>query len=132
MFTIRNMGGVALFLAGSTWLWLTPAFAPKGEDTSGLAWSTTRVMCLLTMAGFLVATVGLFTRQSWWENAAIGSAVVGLLALIPYWVAAVRGGETTGAVAWNVTVHVVMVAGIFVFLLVPQLEGWVQRHVMSG
>lgn len=38
MFTIRNMGGVALFLAGSTWLWLTPAFAPKGEDTSGLAW----------------------------------------------------------------------------------------------
>jgi hypothetical protein len=25
-----------------------------------------------------------------------------------------------------------MVAGIFMFLLVPQIEGWVQRHVMSG
>ncbi|MGZ4533146.1 MAG: hypothetical protein ACXVXP_12440 [Mycobacteriaceae bacterium] len=132
MFTIRNMGGVALFLAGSTWLWLTPVFATKGVATSGLLWSTTRVLSLLTIAGFCVATVGLFARQSWWENAAVGSAVVGLLALIPYWIAGVRGGETTGTVAWNATVHVVMVAGIFAFLLVPQLEGWVQRHVMSG
>jgi hypothetical protein len=132
MVTIRNVGGVALFLAGSTWLWLSPAFATKGVTTSGLLWSITRVMFLLTIAGFLVATVGLFTRQSWWENVAIGSATVGLLALIPYWIAGVRGGETTGTVAWNATVHVVMVAGIFMFLLVPQIEGWVQRHVMSG
>jgi cell shape-determining protein MreD len=84
----------------------------------------TRVMSLLTIAGFFVATVGLFTRQSWWENVAIGSAVVGVLALIPYWIAGVRGGETTGTVAWNATVHAVMVAGIFILLLVPQIESW--------
>jgi cell shape-determining protein MreD len=126
------MGGVALFLAGSTWLWLTPVFATTGVVTSGLLWSTTRVLSLLTIAGFCVATLGLFTRQSWWENVAIGSAVVGLLALIPYWLAGVRGGETTGTVAWNATVHLVIVAGVFTLLLVPQLEGWVQRHVMGG
>ena len=32
----------------------------------------------------------------------------------------------------NVFVHVVMLAGIFVLLLVPQLERWVDGHVMSG
>lgn len=132
MFTIRNMGGVALFLAGTTWLWTTPAFATKGVATSGLLWSITRALSLLTVAGFCLATAGLFTRQPWWENAAIGSAVVGLVALVPYWFAGVRGGESTGTVAWTATVHVLMVAGIFTLLLVPQLEGWVQRHVMSG
>lgn len=132
MFTIRNMGGVALFIAGSTWLWLTPMLATKGVTTSGFLWSTTRALSLLTIVGFSVATVGLFARQSWWESAAIGSAVVGLLALIPYWFAGTQGGETTGTVAWNATVHVLMVAGIFTLLLVPQLERWVQHHVMSG
>lgn len=132
MFTIRNMGGVALFLAGSTWLWLTPMSATKGVTTSGFLWSTTRALSLLTIVGFSVATVGLFARQSWWASAAIGSAVVGLLALIPYWFAGTKGGEATGTVAWNATVHVLMVAGIFTLLLVPQLERWVQHHVMSG
>lgn len=132
MFTIRNMGGVALFLAGTTWLWLTPMFASKGVSTSGLLWSTTRTLSLLTIAGFCLATVGLFARQSWWETAAVSSAVVGLLALIPYWIAGTDGGETTGTVAWNASVHVLMVAGIFALLLVPQLERWVEHHVMSG
>lgn len=132
MFTIRNMGGVALFLAGSTWLWLTPAFATKGVATSGLLWSTTRVLSLMTLVGFCVATVGLFARQSWWESVAIGSAGIGLLALVTYWPAGVRGGETTGTVAWNAVVHVVMVAGIFALLLVPQIHSWVQRHVMGA
>jgi cell shape-determining protein MreD len=132
VFTIRNMGGVALFLAGSSWLWLTPVFATRGVTTTGLLWSTTRVLSLATIAGFCAATVGLFARQSWWENVALGSAAIGLLTLVPYWLAGVRGGETTGTVAWNATVHLVMVAGVFTLLLVPQLEGWVQRHVMGG
>jgi ABC-type microcin C transport system permease subunit YejB len=132
VFSIRNVGGVALFLAGSTWLWVTPAFATKGVDTSGLLWSVTRVLSLVTMAGFVVATVGLFARQSWWEDVVLASAGLGLVTLAPYWAAGVRGGETTGTVAWNATVHVIMVAGVFVFLLVPSIEGWVQRHVMSG
>ena len=57
---------------------------------------------------FCVATVDL-ARHSWWETAALGSAVVGLLAFIPYWIAGTRGGETTGTVAWNATVHLLMV-----------------------
>lgn len=132
MFTIRNIGGVALLLAGTTWLWLTPAFATKGVTTTGVLWATTRTLSLLTVAAFLVATWALFTRQSWWEPVALASAVLGLITLIPYWVAATGGGETTGTTAWNAFVHVVMVAGIFTLLLVPQFEQWVDNHVMRG
>ena len=131
MFTIRNMGGVALFLAASTWLWLTPMFATKGVTTSGFLWSATRALSLLTIVALCVATVGLFARQPWWETAAISSAVIGLSALIPYWFAGTRGGESTGTVSWNVMVHTLMVAGILTLLLVPQLERWVQHHVTT-
>ena len=132
MWTIRTMGGIALALAGSTWVWLTPAFAAREVDTSGTLWAITRVLCLVTIAGFTVATVGLFTRQSWWEWLAVGAAAVGLVALVPYWLAADRGGQALGTTAWNVFIHVLMVGGVLVLLLVPQLERWVDGHVMSG
>jgi hypothetical protein len=132
MFTIRNLGGVSLLLMGSTWIWLTPAFAGRGVSTSGLLWAVTRALCLLTIAGFCVATWGLFARHQWWEVVAQGSAALGAVTLVVYWVAAARGGEPAGTVSWNVFVHVVMIAGLFVLLLVPSLERWVDHHVMSG
>ena len=132
VFTIRNLGGISLFLAGTTWLWLTPAFAGRDVSTSGALWAVTRVMCLVTIAGFCVATWGLFARASWWEAAAVVSAVIGLLTLVPYWFAANEGGEAVGASTWNAFIHVLMGAGVLVLLLVPQLERWVDQHVMSG
>ena len=132
MFTIRNIGGISLFLAGTTWLWLTPAFASRSVTTSGPLWLTARILSLVTLAGFCVATWALFSRASWWESAAVLSAVLGLLALAPYALAALRGGETGGTAAWNVFVHVLMVGGVFALLLIPELERWVDRHVMSG
>ena len=56
---------------------------------------------------------------------------IGMLTLIPYWLAAQTGGEPVGTITWNSFVHVVMVAGVFTLLLVPQLERWVAQHVMS-
>jgi hypothetical protein len=57
---------------------------------------------------------------------------LGLVALVPYWMAALGGGETVEAVIWNAFVHVVMVAGVFSLLVAPQLERWVNHHVMGG
>jgi hypothetical protein len=130
--TIRNMGGVALFLAGTTWMWLTPAFASRGVSTFGAMWAVTRVLCVITVVGFCVATWGLFTQHGWWEPVASISAALGLLALIPYWLAATQGGESTGTTIWNTCVHVLMAGGIFVLLMVPQLERWVDHEVMGG
>jgi len=130
MFTIRNTGGVALLLFGSTYLWLTPEFASKGADTSGLGWQVVRVGSLVTVLGFTAATWGLFSRAGWWETAALASAGLGALVLVPYWVAAHRAGEPSPW--WNVLVHVVGVAGVLVLLLVPSLERWVSGHVSAG
>jgi len=131
-FTIRNLGAVALFLAGTTWLWLAPGTTGRSVSTSATPWAVTRVASLLTLAGFTIATWGLFSRSSWWEAVALAAVAVGLVAVIPYAVAASRDGEPVGATAWNMLTHVMMVAGVFVLLLVPQLEGWVDHHVMGG
>jgi hypothetical protein len=130
MFTVRTTGGVALFLFGTTFLWLTPAFAGPGVSSSGALWGVTQAMSLFTMAGFTVATWGLFTRSSWWEMIAIASALLGALVLVPYWLAAHSAGEAT---PWfNVLVHVIGDAGVLILLTVPALELWVQGHVARG
>jgi len=129
-FTIRNTGGVALFLFGTTYLWLTREFASPGLDTSGLWWSVTEILSLVTLAGFTVATWGLFKGRRWWATAALASTVLGVLVLIPYWIAASAAGETT---PWfTVLVHLLGCAGVFLLLLVPPLRAWVDRHVTSG
>lgn len=130
MFTIRNMGGVALFLFGTTFLWLTPSFASPGVSTTGRMWAITAVLALATLAGFMVATWGLFRKASWWEGAAVAAAVLGVVVLIPYWLAARHAGETTPG--FNVFIHALGVAGVFILLLVPRLEHWVRGHVIAG
>ncbi|WP_455834322.1 hypothetical protein [Pseudarthrobacter siccitolerans] len=131
MFTLRTLGGIALLMAGSSWLWITPTFATRGVNTSGALWGIIMILSLLTVLGFCIATWGLFARWSWWEYAALGSAGLGLIVLVPYWIAAVGGGETVGTTAWNVFVHVLMVGIVAVLLLVPQLERWVDHQVMG-
>jgi uncharacterized membrane protein YuzA (DUF378 family) len=129
MFSIRNIGGAALFLFGTTFLWLTPEFASKNVSTAGLLWSITRVGSWATVVAFTAATWGLFTRAGWWESVAIGASLLGLLVLVPFWIAAHRAGEVT---PWfTVLVHVVGIAGVCTLLLLPQFEPWVDRHVMA-
>ena len=130
MFTIRNLGGAALFLFGTTFVWLTPMFATKGVTTSGLAWTLANALSWITLAGFTVATWGLFNKTDWWELTAVGAAIVGLAALVPYWFAANHAGETTPG--FNVFIHVLGSAGVLLLLLVPTLERWVSDHVISG
>lgn len=130
MFTIRNLGGVALFLFGTTFLWLTPSFAGQGVSTKATSWSVTNALALLALVGFTVATWGLFKKYGWWEPTAIVAAVVGVIVLIPYWVAFRETGQ--GNPLWNVFIHVLGDAGVFVLLLVPTLEQWVDRHVVAG
>jgi hypothetical protein len=130
LFTTRNIGGVALFLFGTTYLWLTPAFAGQGVSTKGILWSITQILALVTLLGFAIATWGLFRKVGWWDTAAIAAAVLGLLVLIPYWIAAHNSGEVTPW--WNVLVHALGAVGVLVLLTVPSLRTWVDGHVVAG
>jgi hypothetical protein len=130
MFTIRNVGGVALLLFGSTFLWLTPWFASQGVSTRGAMWSVTGVLAVLVVAGFTAATWGLFTDAGWWELTAVASAALGVVVLVPYWLAAAHAGETTPG--FNVLIHLLGAVGVFALLLTPALEHWVHAHVAAG
>ena len=130
MFTIRNVGGVALLLFGTTFLWITPAFASRGVPSAGLWWAVTRVLALLAMAGLIIAAGGLFRRDPWWEPLAVGSAVLGLVAVVTFGVAAIRAGEVT---PWfTATVLATGCLGVLLLLRVPAWEQWVDHHVMGG
>jgi hypothetical protein len=130
MFTIRNLGGVALFLFGTTFLWLTPSFASPGVSTTGVAWSFTQVLALATIALFTAATWGLFKKTGWWEPAAVIAAAIGFVVLMPYWIATHHAGESNPE--FNVLIHVLGNVGVLVLLLVPSLEHWVNGHVLAG
>ena len=130
MFTIRNIGGAALLLFGSTFLWLTPSFASAGVSTRGAMWSVTGVLALVVVAGFTAATWGLFTNAGWWEPTALASAALGILVVVPYWLAASHAGETTPG--FNALIHLLGDVGVFALLLTPTLEKWVHAHVAAG
>jgi hypothetical protein len=130
MFSIRNLGGVSLFLFGTTFLWLTPMFAAAGIDTSGGAWAAVGILATTTIVGFTVATWGLFRRATWWERLASMSAVFGLVTLVPYWVAADSSGAASPG--FDVAIHVTGSVGVLLLLCVPRLEHWVNGHVAVG
>ncbi len=129
MFSIRNVGGVSLFLFGTTFLWLTPAYAATGIDTGGTAWATTGVLAAVAIIGFTLATWGLFRRTSWWEAMANLSALAGLVTLVPYWIAADASGVVNPA--FDVVIHALGSFGVLLLLRMPKLERWVRGHVVA-
>ncbi|MEP7089372.1 MAG: hypothetical protein ABI776_04625 [Nocardioidaceae bacterium] len=130
MFGIRNVGGVAFFLFGTTFVWLTPMFAATEVDTSGAAWATVALLSTVTIAGFTVATWGLFRDTGWWELLGVGCAVTGLVTLVPYWIAAHGSGVANPA--FDVVIHATGSLGVLLLLRVPRLEHWVHGHVAAG
>jgi hypothetical protein len=101
-----------------------------GVPTTGIAWSITQVLALVTLALFTAATWGLFKKARWWEPVAIVAAAVGFVALIPFWIAASHAGEANPA--FTVLILALGIVGVLVLLRVPSLERWVDGHVLAG
>jgi hypothetical protein len=127
----RNFGVLALFVYGTTFLWLTAAFAGIETPASGTAWTVTQLLVLATIGGFSVAAWGSYKATSWWERLAIGSAVLGFAPLIPYWLAA-RPAVGAGTVAQGVIIHAIGNALVLVLLLAPPTKHWIQNQVQRG
>jgi hypothetical protein len=127
----RNLGALALFVYGTTFLWLTAAFAGAGTPASGTAWTVTQLLVIATILSFSVAAWGIYKATSWWERLAIGSAVLGFASLIPYWLAA-RPAVGAGTVAQGVIIHAIGNALVLVLLLAPPTKHWIQNQVQRG
>jgi hypothetical protein len=129
MFTIRNVGGVALFLFGTTFLWLTPSFAsrrlqlPARCGRLAPCWRLPRSSGSRSPRG--AVPEGLLVVRRHGRSRGSRNRRVGPLPL-----AARHAGETTPQ--FNVFIHAVADAGVFILLLVPRLEHWVSGHVVAG
>jgi len=73
--TVRNLGGVALFLFGKKYLWLTPMFASRGLSTNGVRWAITQPPspCYVCLAGDMQDSVDVAPVKSRDKSAGVRS-----------------------------------------------------------
>jgi hypothetical protein len=125
MFSFKNVVAIAVFLFGSTFLWMMPLFI--GPKASGALWNVGQVLGFLAIVGFTAVAWGIFTGASWWEPVAIASGLVGIAATVPYAIAApssVAAGDPL-SLGINVGMHVLGSAAVIAVLTVQPAEHWV-------
>jgi len=84
VWTFKNLVALGLFLFGTTFIWMTPAFAGRTPPPKGPAWTVVNVLALIAVTGFTIAAWRVFQQYSWWGTVTLVSAVVGLMAAIPF------------------------------------------------
>jgi len=126
MFTFKNLVAVSMFLFGTTFLWMTASFAGRTPPPSGAAWSIENVLAVLAIVGFAAAGWGVFKDQSWWEAAATASAIVGVIAVVPYVIGLtqVDVGISDPGVQMNLAMHVIGSAAVIAIVCVPVVHQW--------
>jgi hypothetical protein len=125
MFTFRNVSAVAFFLFGSTFVWMTASFVGKTPVPSGTLWSVVNILALAAVVGFTLTAWGVYKQTSWWETAAIVSAVIGLIAIVPYVMAINGEGELSDqGVVLNIGLHIICSLIVIVVAVVPVVHDW--------
>ncbi len=99
------------------------------EAPGGVAWTLATVGALVSLALFALAAWGLFKATSWWERVASAGAIVGLVTLVPYGIAASSTGVSGPGL--NSAIHIAGSAAVLLVLLVPALERRMQAW-LSG
>lgn len=129
-FSFKNLVALGLFVFGTTFLWMTKDFLANPREGTGAIWSMIQVLAFATIVGFAAAGWGVFKDASWWEPVALGSAAVGLAALVPYVVGIVRLGDQSDAgVQMNIAIHAFGIAAVFAIVLVPIVHEWIARRI---
>ena len=130
MLTFRNVIAVGLFLFGTTFLWMTASFTGKNPPPQGAVWTIENALAMLAIVGFTATAWGVYKDLDWWEAAAIVSAIVGLIAVVPF---AVGTSEVTGFADLGVQINLVMHAGgsalVLALLVIPGAHDWVGQRL---
>ena len=128
MLTFRNELALGVFLFGTTYLWLTPAYA--GPAARGTLWSVVQVMAFIAILAFSAAAWGIFRDSGWWEPVGIGAAMVGMACVVPYWIAVQPLPDLDrSATLGNLLIHFLGGALVMAALLAPPAERWIVSHL---
>lgn len=127
MWTFRNVLAIALFLFGTTFLWMTAAMAGRSTPPTGRAWTLANVLAYLAVAGFTITAWGVFKQHAWWAPAALVSGVIGLAAVVPFVVAQRRLDVGLGdlGVQINLWMHLLGSAGVIAVAALPAARDWI-------
>lgn len=127
--TMHSLAALAVFLFGTTFLWLTPAFVGLApEALSGSQWTILQILVWLTILGFSAAAWGVFKAAEWWSPALVGSAVLGLATTATYWFA-VHGLDGVTNVSSNVLIHGGLSLLIVVAAAIPQVRAGIEERL---
>jgi len=131
MWSFKNIVALGLFLFGTTFLWMTASFAGRVPPPTGTAWALVNGLALAAVAGFTVAGWAVFKAYSWWPTVALLSAVVGLVAVVPFVVGLrqIRVGFTDPGVQINLWLHVLGSVVVVAMTLVPAVRDWVVHRL---
>lgn len=131
MWTFKNILALGLFLFGTTFLWMTASFAGRVPPPTGTAWTLVNALALAAVAGFTVAGWAVFKTYSWWPTVALLSAVVGLVAVVPFVVGLrqIRVALTDPGVQINLWLHLLGSAVVVAMTLVPVAREWVVHRL---
>ncbi|GGG45607.1 hypothetical protein GCM10011374_04860 [Kocuria dechangensis] len=127
MWSFRIVLAVGLFLFGTTFLWMTAAMAGRVPPPTGRAWTLANVLAYLAVIGFSITAWAVFKQHPWWDTAAVVSAVVGLVAVVPFVVGQRRLEAGLGdlGVQINIWLHVLGGAAVIALAALPAARAWV-------
>ena len=131
MWTFRGLLAIVLFLFGSTYLWMTPAFAGRTPPPTGTAWTLVNVLALAAVTGFTIAAWGVLRHHAWWAPVTLVSAIVGLVALIPFLIGLrqIGGGPADPGIQINLWMHLLGGAVAVALVRLPHLHTWVVHRL---
>lgn len=128
MITFRNLAALAMFLFGTTFVWLTPMFVAEDPKPDGLAWGAVSILSWAVMIGFTAGAWAIFKDLSWWEPVAIASAVLGIVTLTVYGLAVMWAGGIVGA-GVNLVIHIAGIVGVFLATTFAPVHEWMTAHI---
>jgi hypothetical protein len=129
MFNFRNVSAGAFLLFGTTFLWMTASFVGRTPPPRGTLWTVVNAVALFAIVAFGAAAWGVYKQASWWEPVAVVSAVVGLVAILPFMLAIEDEGQLADqGVVINIAFHVVGSTVVLAVALVPVLHDWFIRR----
>jgi hypothetical protein len=131
MWTFKNVLAVALFLFGSTFLWMTAAFAGRNPPPTGMAWTLVNILALAAVVGFTIAAWAVVKQYSWWGPVTLVSAIIGLAAVVPFVVGVMQAGIglVDLGVQINLWMHLLGSAAVVAVVRLPDLHTWVVHRL---
>ena len=100
----------------------------KTPPPAGAVWSIENALAIIVVVGFSIASWGIFKDLSWWEPVAVVSAIIGLVAVVPFALGISQIGVFADlGVEINLGMHILGCAGVLALTLLPTAHHWLAR-----